>query len=651
MITRMRRMIKGKAAKTLLFLIIAAVGGLFTLPLIFKKTTGDPWVAKVNGQEILYQDFARKTMEHETRVREMRAQYGQLADMLMQSMGMTLNPRKMAYNQLVREELVDQLAEHLELHLDDDFIDQMLGDQNFVYRELSGLIPPQLIDPQYGINTPELRRYLQRMGLSLADLESIVEKMLKRSLTINLVLGASHVSPAQVQARYMQQHASRSFSVLTFDFTHYLDKAKKETIDDEQLKQYFDTQNTLTKRYWEPEKRAGKVWEFDADSYGVTVDKEEIQAYYDDYKSRRYVEVPVKMNVRHILLGFATPEDRGSALEKATALHAQLKETPSLFAQKAKELSQDKETAKKGGLVPEFARGTHPREFEKAAFLLERDGDISSVVQTDKGFHIVQRVSKVPAKVKPFSAVQAAIKSQLSNKKFKDQFFKRMKQFMDDDATMSERDNLLKKARKSFDAQLQPKTESKLSIALFRARDGQFNFYTQEKKAFIVQTNKVVKRHLPSIDSVEATVKGDLQETKAAKALAKELDEAYKKARPVGLEELKKEFGATLSKTGILKLGDAEKIKALRAKGFPLEAMMALEKKGSVGMDRGAVNGHIFVLETIEPFDQKAFADKETEIRDALEIENSGLVVEALVAFLHRKATIEVNHSIIDTNK
>ena len=68
MITVLRRAIKGKAAKTLLIVTAAAVGGVFTLPLIFDRTSTGPWVAKVNGRPVSYNDFVRKTMENENHV-------------------------------------------------------------------------------------------------------------------------------------------------------------------------------------------------------------------------------------------------------------------------------------------------------------------------------------------------------------------------------------------------------------------------------------------------------------------------------------------------------------------------------------------------------------------------------------------------------
>ena len=218
MITVLRKAIKGKAAKTLLIIIAAAVGGLFSLPLLFDSTSSGPWIAKVNGRPVSYNDFVRKSMDNENRIRQFRAQYGQLADMLMQSMGMQLDPKLLAANQLIREELVDQLAKKLNLYLDDDYMSEMLFNSTFLFQELSDLVPPSLIDPQAGLNINGLRNYLSRQGLSMSDFEQKVEEKLRRSFAVNLMLGSAYVPDSVVRDRYIQEYSPRRFSVMLFVF-------------------------------------------------------------------------------------------------------------------------------------------------------------------------------------------------------------------------------------------------------------------------------------------------------------------------------------------------------------------------------------------------------------------------------------------------
>lgn len=64
------------------------------------------------------------------------------------------------------------------------------------------------------------------------------------------------------------------------------------------------------------------------------------------------------------------------------------------FAEMAQQYSDDKGSAKKGGELPMFGTGRMVIEFEKAAFALKNDGDISAPVQTQYGWHIIKRISK-----------------------------------------------------------------------------------------------------------------------------------------------------------------------------------------------------------------------------------------------------------------
>lgn len=64
------------------------------------------------------------------------------------------------------------------------------------------------------------------------------------------------------------------------------------------------------------------------------------------------------------------------------------------FAEMAKQFSDDKGSAKKGGELPMFGTGRMVIEFEKAAFALKNDGDMSMPIQTQYGWHIIKRLSK-----------------------------------------------------------------------------------------------------------------------------------------------------------------------------------------------------------------------------------------------------------------
>lgn len=103
-----------------------------------------------------------------------------------------------------------------------------------------------------------------------------------------------------------------------------------------------------------------------------------------------------RINVAHILVKSPdnpTPEQDAEAKKKADEVYLRVKNGEP-FDELARKFSDDKLSAGKGGVLPEFSTGKMVFEFEKAAFALQNDGDVSEPVKTDYGYHIIKRISK-----------------------------------------------------------------------------------------------------------------------------------------------------------------------------------------------------------------------------------------------------------------
>lgn len=121
-------------------------------------------------------------------------------------------------------------------------------------------------------------------------------------------------------------------------------------------------------------------------------------------KPERFKE-PEQVQVRHILLEGNTPEVQ----KRAQALLQELRNGAD-FAQLAKENSADQGSAAKGGELGFFARGRMAPEFEKAAFELNTAGELSSVVETQFGLHILQlQERRAAGRLTPFEEVKNAL--------------------------------------------------------------------------------------------------------------------------------------------------------------------------------------------------------------------------------------------------
>ncbi|MEW6268596.1 MAG: peptidylprolyl isomerase [Thermodesulfobacteriota bacterium] len=133
------------------------------------------------------------------------------------------------------------------------------------------------------------------------------------------------------------------------------------------------------------------------------VSDEQVKAYYDA-NADRYSTTTIK--ARHILV-----KDEA----KANELLAQVKQDPSKFGEIAKANSTDTASARKGGDLGFFGHGRMVPEFEAAAFALETPGQISDVVKTPYGYHVIQLEERREGEQKPLEQVKEQIRATLRN--------------------------------------------------------------------------------------------------------------------------------------------------------------------------------------------------------------------------------------------
>lgn len=114
-------------------------------------------------------------------------------------------------------------------------------------------------------------------------------------------------------------------------------------------------------------------------------------------------EVAEQVKASHVLVKFG--DDRKAAKEKAEGILAELKGGAN-FAEVAKAKSDDTGSAARGGDLGLFGRGRMVKPFEDAAFALQNPGDLSDIVESQFGYHILVLTERKPAGVKPFEEVK-----------------------------------------------------------------------------------------------------------------------------------------------------------------------------------------------------------------------------------------------------
>jgi len=202
------------------------------------------------------------------------------------------------------------------------------------------------------------------------------------------------------------------------------DFASKVTPDAAALKAYYESHLSS---YTMPEQAKVEyvVLSGEALAASQAVTPEELKSYYDSNIQRFRTEE--QRRASHILI--AAPKDgkeadRKAAKEKAEKLLEDLRKHPETFAEVAKKNSQDPGSAEKGGDLGFMGRGALVKPFEDAMYAL-KEGQISDVVETDYGYHIIKLTGIEPAKTQPLDAVrpelEAELKKQLAAKKYAEQ--------------------------------------------------------------------------------------------------------------------------------------------------------------------------------------------------------------------------------------
>lgn len=164
------------------------------------------------------------------------------------------------------------------------------------------------------------------------------------------------------------------------------------------------------------------VLDIEALKKDVKFTDEDLQNYYKENASR--YGVPEERRASHILIKVdrkASAEERAKAKAKAEDILAQVRKNPADFAAQAKKNSQDEGSAANGGDLDFFSRGAMVKEFDAAVYAMKQ-GEISNLVETDFGYHIIQLTGVRGGEKKPFEAVraevEAEVRKQLAQKKY-----------------------------------------------------------------------------------------------------------------------------------------------------------------------------------------------------------------------------------------
>lgn len=231
----------------------------------------------------------------------------------------------------------------------------------------------------------------------------------------------------------------RTVSITTLGLGDFL---KKAVVADSDVQKYYE-QNP--QQFEMPERAQVEYVVFSADALADKINPTdaEVKRYYDEHLGE--FSTQEQRQASHILISTATQAgeaEKLAARKQAEQLLAEVKAAPAKFAALAKEHSQDLGSAANGGDLGMFGRGMMVKPFDDAVFSMQV-GQISDLVQTDFGYHIIKVTAVKPAKAQPLKEVSALIEQRLRAQQAADKFAELAERFND---TVYEQSDSLKPA-------------------------------------------------------------------------------------------------------------------------------------------------------------------------------------------------------------
>lgn len=635
MISLLRRHLQGRFLRYVIYAISFFVVFPSAFMIIFKWFEGDMWVIKVNRKAVGIEEYQRRVFDVQQQIARFKQIFGENADQFLKMQGLSDDPKKIAVDSLIDQQLLEQVAKQLHITLS----------QTYVNQQLVRMVPREVVQPDGSINLTQLA-YAHNM--SVEQLKNQLTNQMIATLVMQLTEGAVYVPQFLVKEKFIQAYTPRSFLVAELPLQKLINNEMKNKVSDEELKRFFDVENKKAKRYWVPERRSGFVWKFDGSRYPIKISDKQIEKFYNQNKHKDFIDQAGQVQVRHILMKF-TDENKAEIRTKLAQIKKELSENGSPFAERAKEFSEDTATKKKGGLTEFFARGAYDPTFEQAAFRLAKDGDISPIIEVPGGFELIQRVAKKPQTFKSLDQVKNEISSKLRSTQFSRVFPLDVRRSLAQEDSLGALEGLAKnKGAKKTVITMQEKGDEPYMQRFFMVRKGSGGFSLIDNEGYAFYISDIKKSYQPKFNDVKERVQNDFYHKRALKKMDVLLKDAEKIIEKDKFEDFAEKHGASIESTGTISQQMGDKVQRLiKRLGAPAAQLFALTVPGKVVTFVNAETGFIVCLEQIAPFDEKVFEEQKHALKQQMYQEQKQLIQEAFIASLYKNATIKLNEKII----
>jgi peptidyl-prolyl cis-trans isomerase D len=397
MLEKIREGSQGVWAMLILGLVIlsfafAGVGG-------YIGSSSDPAAAEVNGEEISQLALDRAYQSERSRLEQ---QFGDAFAALAADAEYLNNFRQGILDRLIGDKLIEQAARELGLRISEQQINTTIRGM----REFQGISGE--------FDRDRFTMVIRQANFQVASFKEYMRKELTRQQVSRALFGSEFALPSETQQAHVLQAQTRDVKYLTIAAAPFAESIEISAEDIESYYQAnsgdYDTNEQVSVEYVEL-----KVEDI---LPTITVSEEELnESYQLTMESYRAAE---ERRASHILIEFG--DDKDAAKATAEALLAQVKSGED-FAELAKNSSADTFSAENGGDLDWFDRTMMDPAFSDAAFALTDIGDVTEVVESEFGFHIIKLTDLKAEQISPFEEVREEILAAVKAEKAAEEFY------------------------------------------------------------------------------------------------------------------------------------------------------------------------------------------------------------------------------------
>jgi len=393
-----------KSMKPVMWIVVIGFGvSLFFMYGRMTQRDAGTALVKVNGSPIPYTSFARSYQNTLERYRQISG------DKLSSELQRYLQSQVLS--QMIVAELIWQEAQKAKIEVTSQEVEE----------QIRGVMK------NFGSEEAFLR-YLNTRRLPYSEFEGDVARQLAAYKFSRIIKDAVTVTDEETKNYWIRDNEKLKAEYILLNPQEL---AGEIIVDDQEVEKYYDKNQ---EEFRIPNQvKAGYIRitpEQFKDQLQIT--EEMLEEHYRDHPDQFRVEE--KRRASHILVRVsseAEEEEANQAREKIEEIESKLQEGQD-FALLAREYSEDPSSAEKGGDLDYFTYQMMTPNFSQAVFSLEKVGDISEMVRTPYGYHLVKLTGIEPASTIPFQKARQDIEEEIRGEKTDEMARERIQQIADE---------------------------------------------------------------------------------------------------------------------------------------------------------------------------------------------------------------------------